>query len=718
MKYEDFATHFLFGIPIGTVQARLRARRNGVELPGSPLSAINPGGILVKANALTRRNILDDSLNFLLPASWLSGTVELEIQQLASNIGCREAAGPTANDCKTTVNFTSVPTLQVKFVQIRYQDGSEIKSSDSDLVELQNRLLAIYPVSSIDRTTGYLDDGDGIPDAMYLISRLAAMRVLDKCVVDCDRIYYGAVDQAGKLRTVGESAGGLANGIPGTVSCGVIEDDDAYGRNRHAHEIAHCMGSHHAVGANLRGVCGEGARIDAPTFPFVETVGGRKKATIGPLSQGVDKIVFGWDSYRNKVIDPTQQFELLSYCGPSRWISTFTYSSVRSYLITNFRRQRKLRQLMASRNLQTSYTVIRALVNMDNSTTNFLPAFRVDLPTIPTVSSNGYEVLGRNSSGGEVFRLPFHPILFNQDLAVPGDSSIPTNNMYVQAFLPTPSSAVMISSLQVAKNRSVIGSSQSVSANAPTVTVRFPNGGEILSGTNITLLWDATDRDGDELSYFVLFSPDNGITWKTLTTDHRSSRSLMVPLSALGQTSLGLIRVQVSDGFRVSEDVSDATFRTPNIPPLVQVVSPTASNIFEGAQILVLQAVSSDVEDGALADMNFTWTSNLDGFVGIGARVEVSAAGLSEGLHRLTVTGTDSGGATGVATTVVTIYRVAPIPNITQTDAPVPSNPTNAPVPRPTNATPTSSPVAPKCRIFNIFCLWKGFFQWLIGLFR
>jgi Protein of unknown function (DUF1194) len=240
------------------LQARLRGRRGGVELPGSPLASTSPGGILVKANALDRRGILADSFNFRIPESWRSGTVEFEVQGVGTTLKCLEKAGPTMNDCKATVTFQAVPTLQVKFVRIRYENppGTVVKTSTSDLTELQNRLVSIYPVSRIDRTTGYLDMGNGIPDAEALNARIEAMRVLDKCTSarGCDRLYYGAVNQGGALTLRTEFIGGLANNVPGTVSCGIIEDDNAYGRNRHAHEIAHTMGANHAVTMNDKGI--------------------------------------------------------------------------------------------------------------------------------------------------------------------------------------------------------------------------------------------------------------------------------------------------------------------------------------------------------------------------------------------------------------------------------------------------------------------------------
>jgi hypothetical protein len=97
---------------------------------------------------------------------------------------------------------------------------------------------------------------------------------------------------------------------------------------------------------------------------------------------------------------------------------------------------------------------------------------------------------------------------------------------------------------------------------APSVTVTFPNGGEVLNGTQ-TITWDAVDFDSDTLTFQVQYSNNNGSDWSTLatgvlvhefewnTTLHDDGTSYM-------------IRVIASDGALTVYDDSDNRFELDN----------------------------------------------------------------------------------------------------------------------------------------------------------
>ncbi|NHJ14968.1 MAG: hypothetical protein EAX95_14905 [Candidatus Thorarchaeota archaeon] len=102
-----------------------------------------------------------------------------------------------------------------------------------------------------------------------------------------------------------------------------------------------------------------------------------------------------------------------------------------------------------------------------------------------------------------------------------------------------------------------------LSANrAPSVTVTFPNGGEVLNGTQV-ITWNAVDFDSDPMTFDVYYSDNNGTDWTSLalgltvqefswnTTQHDDGNSYMV-------------KVVVSDGEFIAEDTSNNPFELDN----------------------------------------------------------------------------------------------------------------------------------------------------------
>ena len=66
--------------------------------------------------------------------------------------------------------------------------------------------------------------------------------------------------------------------------------------------------------------------------------------------------------------------------------------------------------------------------------------------------------------------------------------------------------------------------------------------------------------------------------------------------------------------------------------------------------------------DETLTDHSVTWSSSLDGDLGTGNVLEITAAQLSEGTHTITATVRDSQGAESTDTITLEVFRVAPPP--------------------------------------------------------
>lgn len=81
-----------------------------------------------------------------------------------------------------------------------------------------------------------------------------------------------------------------------------------------------------------------------------------------------------------------------------------------------------------------------------------------------------------------------------------------------------------------------------------------------------------------------------------------------------------------------------------NAAPSASISGPDDEANFDEGAAVTFEGSASDPEDGDLSGGSLVWTSDLDGEIGTGA--SVSASGLSVGHHVVTLTATDSDGAT------------------------------------------------------------------------
>jgi hypothetical protein len=186
--------------------------------------------------------------------------------------------------------------------------------------------------------------------------------------------------------------------------------------------------------------------------------------------------------------------------------------------------------------------------------------------------------------------------------------------------------------------------SLTLSANAPSVQVQFPNGGETLAGAQ-TFSWQASDPDGDALTFTVLYSADAGAAWQVLATGITQT-SLQVDTDGIPGSTTALVRVLASDGLRTSSDTSDGTFVVPNKPPDVFIVSPEDGSEFQPGDVVSFSGLSLDPEQvGPWPDSAAEWSSDRDGSLGEGFTLLTNE--LSNGWHTITLAVTDSGGQEG-----------------------------------------------------------------------
>ena len=196
------------------------------------------------------------------------------------------------------------------------------------------------------------------------------------------------------------------------------------------------------------------------------------------------------------------------------------------------------------------------------------------------------------------------------------------------------------------------------SANAPTVKITSPNGGETL-GESATVAWTGSDLDGDPLAYALLYSPDAGATWITVDTE-LAETSTTVDLSELPGSDQARFRVVASDGVNTGQDQSDAVFRVAAKAPRAFISAPDAGSRTLSEQQVMLVGEGYDAEDGVLADAGLRWSSDRQGDLGAGRQVSVT--GLSVGRHVITLRATDSRGQAATASRTILVGRPTYLP--------------------------------------------------------
>ena len=163
---------------------------------------------------------------------------------------------------------------------------------------------------------------------------------------------------------------------------------------------------------------------------------------------------------------------------------------------------------------------------------------------------------------------------------------------------------------------------RNVSPHTPVVTVLAPHGGETFTAP-FNVQWQASDADGDPLSYMLQYSTDGGATWRPLSGILNGQSTTVDPANLPGTTQ-GKFRVLASDGVNTGQDASDGVFSVPDKAPMVRITSPTDGAHYIPGQPVALIGQAMDMEDGTLTGAALQWTSSLSGALGTGEMLHVT----------------------------------------------------------------------------------------------
>ena len=586
----------------------LHGYRSAKELPGSPVRSINYSVTAYHEGWQTQRGDLSKTLNFTLPAEWLTGTITVTA----------EVAGATRSEGLT---FRPAQSLNAIYVPIRY------KGQEPDPTRVQYGAFwasRIYPTGKINYVAGTTFDWNTcLEDSILCPFRDLNTRNLLNELTTRYRLVNAYV--YGWL-PAGTYGGGISDptwgGGVGKAAFG--DDHPSEGQRVFAHEVGHLLGRRHTNSSSC-----QPENIDPQSdWPYADSL---------IQEYGLDTYGFGWlVSSSSAIVTPADTYDYMSYCGSLAngdvWTSPWTYQHIYDEALKPAVAVQALGQISTPE----TYFIASGLVFTD-STAALNPAWVVTATVTPSNPPVGtaYCLEAQDAAStalvSHCFDLTFRNYETGKAINVDG----------FNLMLPYPPGMTRV----VLKQGATELAAQPVSAHAPDVDVISPNGGEFwaASGT-YTITWTASDLDGDPLTYRVLYSPD-GDNWVPVGTAITTTQ-LAVNAAQLAGGTAARVRVLATDGVNTSSDESDAAFNVGSKGPSVFILAPTGDVRFMPGTPLWLKGHGYDLEDGTLEGAALHWRSDRDGDLANGSQALVT---LSPGRHTITLTATDSQGNTAVA---------------------------------------------------------------------
>lgn len=420
-----------------------------------------------------------------------------------------------------------------------------------------------------------------------------------------------------------------------------------------AHEVSHTLNLHHT---NIPVTSPEPAMppgcwataVDSGTgYPYPDNF---IHSQLGP-QPFTYPLEVGFNVATQTPVDPTQNFDLMSYCTP-RWISPYDYNRLITTLGGGLVSSGATAPIGATpartdsgnsfdpnpkRNLPPTITTgaywqISGTIDPVNGAA-FNPIFAETVAASTDVGSGTYTIEILDASSNVLYQRLFTPLAGDIDTAA-GDSIEATPSF--SEWVPVTPGAASFVILDPGSN--TVGT-LAVTGASPVVTITSPIAGFVGSGTAQTLSWTIQDSDSTTFTSRVLYSPDGGATWFQLgdTTDTSDTEDF----TQLPGSSDALVRVLVSDGVNTGFATSVPFIVPKKLPSSVAITSPPAGYAQASVDPVDLIGGAFDADDGFLVGNSLSWKSDIQGALGTGSPLSVN---LSPGTHNITLTATDSDG--------------------------------------------------------------------------
>ncbi|GIW07412.1 MAG: hypothetical protein KatS3mg060_2217 [Dehalococcoidia bacterium] len=600
-------------LPQPNVKGRLTSRPCGqpsggvVHPPIWPTARVLPNQTLTETRAIT-----STSLTFLIDKAYLAGGCLDFVGEVNPTREIAEARYDDNTFELRGVQFHASKNLNIKFVRVDYYPGfpnpfdppAHKKPSWSTIDSMVPVVAKLFPVDrvawwkaskEVNITFFTVFKDFATKEAWwYVLTKLWTMKTATSDEAP-DMHYYGLVHPSvpdGDIKGWGSDANWkVAAGVAGNG--GIL-----------AHELGHNENRKHAP-------CGGPDGVD-PNWPDDRY----PKAQIMESGFDVDE----------RVPRPWNEWEdVMAYC--DKWITPYTYRALYGRFQSSL--------TAAAEGDPVDHLLVSGLV-LDDGRVHLNDWYHQGAPLSAGPVAGQLAIVLQGADGRTLASRHVDP---HTHLGAVGTGPF----MALVPYHPeTARVAIMRSGVEVAARQ--------VSAGVPQVRLLAPNGGErIAAGDTLTVTWSASDPDGEGLRALVQFSRDGGLTWQALEADWEGT-SLPIEAAQLPGSDRALIRVVVTDGINVGQDVSDAVFSIERKPPEAVIFTPDGTIVAPGAGLL-LRGGAFDAEDGPLVEDALRWASDRDGELGGGEQVVVQ---LSPGVHVVSLTARDTdGGETTARVTII-----------------------------------------------------------------
>lgn len=409
------------------------------------------------------------SINYELPANWVSGSMDLTIKLDADNQV--NEVNESNNSYTQHLSFTSVPALNVMIVPIQYSDPRTnhiYPAPSQDTVS--EWIRKVYPISQVNISwhapVSFNLDLSNSSNFVELLNRVTALKTSEQRPDSL--VYFGLIPTAdGSTHWFNGGTAGI-----GWIGFRAAVGLDLSGQTSQiaAHEIGHNLGLWHAP-------CG-GASDPDQSFPYA---GG----TIGQ---------YGVDTATGQIYAPST-YDMMSYCNP-KWISDYNYKLL---LTSQVKASNSLALASVDPRVAQAKRQLLVRANLYADRTEMLPVYVLPDPATrnPTAGDYQVQVLGANDE--VLTQIPVSAY-------ASGEEELPVQT--INTLVPLPAEPAM--KVRLLKGDVVLAEQtlQTVTTEGePEISTRAADQGTAVQ-------WTASDQPA-----LLRYSSDGGATWTTLGID-------------------------------------------------------------------------------------------------------------------------------------------------------------------------------------------------------